>query len=375
VKTGVSPDRLIELAGIGSTASRTISPQQKTGIADKAPGGGEAAAASTGPMPKHWLSAACLPRAPHPAQRPGRAAGEPSASATACCGYENGAPHPPDALPGAPRPTEVHNSLLAEFSVLGFEYGYAVTRPDVLTIWEAQFGDFANNAQCVIDLFIASGEAKWQRYCGLVLLLPHGWEGLGPEHSSARLERFLQLCAQDNMQVCYPTTPAQYFHLLRRQITRKPRKPLVVMTPKSLLRHPMAVSTLGDLSAGGFKAVIDDAGKGTARPNSVIFCSGKDLLPAGPAQQMNSKNPNAHHTRGAVLPLPRKGGQGVIGRYKKANLLGLGAGRAGEHGRLAVHPAEAVRPAEKPLAYVGETHRPARLRDFPRSTKWSRTAL
>ncbi|MFH1981528.1 MAG: 2-oxoglutarate dehydrogenase E1 component [Pseudomonadota bacterium] len=188
---------------------------------------------------------------------------------------DTGATHVPlNTLPDGAAAYRVHNSLLAEVSVLGFEYGYAVTRPDVLTLWEAQFGDFVNNAQTVIDLFITAGESKWQRLCGLVMLLPHGWEGMGPEHSSARLERFLQLCAEDNIQVCYPTTPAQYFHLLRRQIHRQARKPLVVMTPKSLLRHPRAVSTLADLSAGGFQEVIDDAGKGAA-VDTVLLCSGK----------------------------------------------------------------------------------------------------
>jgi 2-oxoglutarate dehydrogenase E1 component len=151
----------------------------------------------------------------------------------------------------------VYNSLLAEAGVLGFEYGYAVTRPQVLTLWEAQFGDFVNNAQCVIDLFIASGQAKWQQLCGLTLLLPHGWEGLGPEHSSARLERFLQLCANDNMQVANATTPAQYFHLLRRQVKAPFRKPLILMTPKSLLRHPD-----GRLHVEGIdpRAVLTDSG-------------------------------------------------------------------------------------------------------------------
>ena len=168
----------------------------------------------------------------------------------------------------------VYNSLLAEVSVLGFEYGYSISRPDGLTLWEAQFGDFANNAQSVIDLFIASGESKWQRLSGLVMLLPHGWEGLGPEHSSARLERFLQLCAGDNMLVCYPSTPAQYFHLLRRQALMTVRKPLVVMTPKSLLRYPLAVSTLDDLSSGSFREVLEEQHR-LKKPGRVLLCSGK----------------------------------------------------------------------------------------------------
>ncbi len=171
-------------------------------------------------------------------------------------------------------PVDIINSSLSEEAVMGFDYGYSTIRGDMLTIWEAQFGDFANNAQSLIDLYIASGESKWQRLSGLVLLLPHGWEGLGPEHSSARLERFLQLCAQDNMQVCDVTTPAQYFHLLRRQMLSDWRKPLILMTPKSLLRHPGAVSTLEELSAGRFQPVIADD-PAIRNPERVIFCSGK----------------------------------------------------------------------------------------------------
>ena len=171
---------------------------------------------------------------------------------------------------------EIIDSVLTELGVLGFEYGYATSDPRRLVIWEAQFGDFANGAQVVIDQFISAGEAKWGRLCGLVLLLPHGYEGQGPEHSSARPERFLQLCAEHNMQVCVPTTPAQIYHLLRRQMVRPYRTPLVVMSPKSLLRHKEAVSTLEELAEGGFQTVIGETEKITARNvRRVILCSGK----------------------------------------------------------------------------------------------------
>ncbi len=167
-----------------------------------------------------------------------------------------------------------YDSLLAETSVLGFEYGYSLVQPRHLILWEAQFGDFINNAQSVVDLYIASSESKWGRQSGVTLLLPHGLEGQGPEHSSARPERFLQLCADDNLQVCNPTTPAQYFHLLRRQVRRKIRKPLVILTPKSLLRNPAAVSRTEDLAQDGFREVIDDVC--AADPvTRVLLCSGK----------------------------------------------------------------------------------------------------
>jgi 2-oxoglutarate dehydrogenase E1 component len=174
----------------------------------------------------------------------------------------------------------IFDSMLSEEAVLAFEYGYATTEPETLTIWEAQYGDFANVAQVVIDQFITSGEAKWGRLCGLTLLLPHGQEGQGPEHSSARLERFLQLCVDHNIQVCNPTTPAQMFHMLRRQMIRPLRRPLVVMAPKSLLRHKLATSTLDELAEGSFQPVIGDAGD-RAAITRLVMCSGRvyyDLL-------------------------------------------------------------------------------------------------
>ncbi|MCP4747190.1 MAG: 2-oxoglutarate dehydrogenase E1 component [Desulfobacteraceae bacterium] len=277
VKTGINVQTLVELARRINTLPENFSAHSKVKMllrkrleaVEKAEGIDWANAES--------LAFAALLRQGHPIRLSGQDSGRGTFSQRHSVVFDRktGKPYIPlRSIGNGSAAFHVHNSLLAEASVLGFEYGYAVAQPLGLTIWEAQFGDFANNAQAVIDLFLASGESKWRRLCGLVLLLPHGWEGLGPEHSSARLERFLQLCADDNMQVCDLTTPAQYFHLLRRQALCAYRKVLILMTPKSLLRHPMAVSKREDLSSGGFYPLIDDAAD-PREVTKVLLCSGK----------------------------------------------------------------------------------------------------
>jgi 2-oxoglutarate dehydrogenase E1 component len=187
---------------------------------------------------------------------------------------------------------EILDSPLSEAGVLGFEYGYSLDLPQGLVIWEAQFGDFVNGAQVIIDQFLVSSEAKWRRVSGLVMLLPHGMEGQGPEHSSARLERFLNMCVNDNIQVVNLTTPAQLFHLLRRQVLRPYRKPLIVMAPKSLLRHPAVLSPLRDFTHGGFRHVIpDESGIDPKQVERVLLCSGKvyyDLVAAREAHKLGN---------------------------------------------------------------------------------------
>jgi 2-oxoglutarate dehydrogenase E1 component len=213
----------------------------------------------------------------------------------------------------------VIDSILSEEAVLGFEYGYATTQPNELVIWEAQFGDFTNGAQVVIDQFIASGEAKWGRLCGLVMMLPHGYEGQGPEHSSARLERFLQLCADYNIQVCIPSTPAQMFHMLRRQMIRPLRKPLIIMSPKSMLRHKESVSSLEDLAQGHFYPVISEVDKlDQERVRRIIACSGKvyyELMAYRKAHQITNM---AIIRLEQLYPFPHEEFQAEIDRYSNA---------------------------------------------------------
>ncbi|MFW6284114.1 MAG: 2-oxoglutarate dehydrogenase E1 component, partial [Desulfosalsimonas sp.] len=207
------------------------------------------------------------------------------------------------------------NSLLSEAGVLGFEYGYSLVRTNSLTLWEAQFGDFANNAQAVIDLYIASGETKWGCRSGLVLLLPHGYEGQGPDHSSSRVERFLQLAADENVCVCNPTTPAQYYHLLRRQASGGILKPLIILTPKSLLRHPEAVSSLDDLAKGQFNPVIDDA-QAPKNPRQVVLVSGKLFYDLAEARQDRGVKNTAIVRVEQLYPFAEKEMASVIKKYK-----------------------------------------------------------
>jgi 2-oxoglutarate dehydrogenase E1 component len=235
--------------------------------------------------------------------------------------FESGATYVPhNQVRGGQALFEVHNSNLSETAVMGFEYGYSLADPNTLVVWEAQFGDFANGAQVIIDQFLASGESKWQRMCGLTLLLPHGYEGQGPEHSSARLERFLQLCGKYNMTVANLTTPAQIFHALRRQVKRDFRKPLVIMSPKSLLRHPAAVSNLSDFTQSQFQEVIDDP-EMSGSPDSVsrvLLCTGKIYYDLVNERTTRARKDVAVVRVEQVYPWPAPQLKAILARYKNA---------------------------------------------------------
>ena len=211
---------------------------------------------------------------------------------------------------------DIYDSLLSEEAVLGFEYGYSATWPTGLTIWEAQFGDFVNGAQVVIDQFIVSAQHKWERLSGLVLLLPHGYEGQGPEHSSARIERFLQLCASENIQVCVPSSPSQIYHLIRRQAIRKMRTPLVVISPKSLLRNPQATSSIKELVDGSFECVIDDSVEDKSKITKIIICSGKVFYDLNEQKNIKEKHNIALIRIEQLYPFPYDDLQEVLSKYK-----------------------------------------------------------
>jgi len=218
----------------------------------------------------------------------------------------------------SPEQATIIDSLLSEEAVMAYEYGFSTTDPNTLCIWEGQFGDFANGAQVVIDQFIAAGEAKWGRITGLTLLLPHGYEGQGPEHSSARLERFLQLCALENMLVCVPSTPAQAYHMLRRQMRMTTRKPLIVMSPKSLLRHKLAVSTLDELANGEFQHLIGDANADARKVKRVVLCSGKVYYDLLEDQTKRGQDDVAIIRVEQLYPFPRVALAAELKKYGKA---------------------------------------------------------
>ena len=218
---------------------------------------------------------------------------------------------------------DIHNSLLSEFAVMGFEFGYAMASPNTLVIWEAQFGDFANGAQVIVDQFVSCSETKWQRMNGLVLLLPHGYEGQGPEHSNARPERYLQLSSEYNMIVANITTPANFFHALRRQLTWKFRKPLVVMSPKSLLRHPRVISPIADFTTGGFKEVIADDYVSAKSVKRVILCSGKVYYDLLDKQEKDKRKDVALIRIEQLHPFPKKQTDKILAQYKNAEFVWL----------------------------------------------------
>ncbi|HVO36120.1 MAG TPA: hypothetical protein VMT21_11170, partial [Gemmatimonadales bacterium] len=278
-------------------------------------------------------------------------------------------------LGGARAPMELYNSPLSEFATLGFEYGYSAEASECLVVWEAQFGDFANGAQIIIDQFIVSGRVKWSERSRLVLLLPHGYEGQGPEHSSARLERFLQLAGEHNIRIANPTTPAQYFHLLRRQARLADQRPLVVMTPKSLLRHPLALSPLDELSDGCFRQVLEDPGAAGHREEieRLVLCSGKVYYDvAGAEGGARAAARNVAFGRVELLyPLPKDDLRALVGAYPNLRELvwlqeeprNKGAWRYIAHHLRDLAPRK--QSGDVALSYVGRPERASSAEGYP----------
>jgi 2-oxoglutarate dehydrogenase E1 component len=278
---------------------------------------------------------------------------------------------------GQPR-FEVINSLLSELAALAFEYGYATSSPETLVVWEAQFGDFANCAQVVIDQFISSGYLKWDRLCQLTLFLPHGFEGMGPEHSSARLERFLQLCAELNMRVWVPTTPAQLFHLLRDQMKRRFRRPLIVMTPKSLLRHPLSVSTLDALSGGALAAVQPEVDAiDAARVRRVVLCSGKVFFDLLAARRERGIADIAILRVEQLYPFPRRRLRDLLDQYRNAGEIVWCQEDPRNQGAWyqIQHHLRAIKHGEQSLGYAGRPPSASPACGYPRLHQLQQQAL
>ena len=262
---------------------------------------------------------------------------------------------------------ELHNSPLSEYGALGFDYGYSVAAPETLVLWEAQFGDFVNGAQIIIDQFLVSGLSKWHQTSRLTLLLPHGYEGNGPEHSSARLERFLQSAAQENIRVANPSTAAQYFHLLRRQALDARPRPLVTMTPKGLLRLAESAATLEELSTGGFQPVLDDPAADHAQARTLVFCSGKIYYDIAGHEARAGRTPSPSIRIDQLYPFPARALAELLGRYPNVEEIvwaqeephNMGAYRSIRH-RL-----EDALPSGVPLRYVGRPWRASPSEGYP----------
>lgn len=275
-------------------------------------------------------------------------------------------------------PLRVIDSILSEEAVLGFEYGFAQAESEALVIWEAQFGDFANGAQVLFDQFIASGEAKWERFCGLTVMLPHGYEGQGPEHSSARLERYLQLCAENNMRVCMPTTPAQIYHLLRLQMLQTFRKPLIIMTPKSLLRHKLAVNTMADLADGAFQTVIPEVDSLDAKQvERVVFCSGKVYYDVLEKRRELAKEKVALIRMEQLYPFPATAYAEQIQAYPNAKEIIWLQEEPENQGawRNILHHLQQHNPTSLPIRYIGRRESASTAAGYSRVHIQEQTAL